>query len=102
MELDEEAYGSDIPEPSPQEEEIANTKWIALEDFLKSSAPRGLYGDMIRIGAPALPHPPALMPALAVTSRGACGKVPKPGLAAAQGLRRRRSTCRVARSSACR
>ena len=43
MELDEEAYGSDIPEPSPQEEEIANTKWIALEDFLKSSAPRGLY-----------------------------------------------------------
>ena len=80
MELDEEAYGSDIPEPSPQEEEIANTKWIALEDFLKSSAPRGLYGDMIRIGAPALPHPPARMPALAVTSRGApAGRFLNPG-----------------------
>jgi hypothetical protein len=28
-------------------------EWLPLNDFLKSSAPRGLYGDMIRIGVEA-------------------------------------------------
>ena len=28
-------------------------EWLPLDDFLKSSAPRGLYGDMIRIGVEA-------------------------------------------------
>ena len=53
MQLDEDEYGDDIPSPSPQEAEIANTEWLPVDDFLESSAPRGLYGDMIRIGVEA-------------------------------------------------
>ena len=53
MQLDEDEYGDDIPSPSPQEAEIANTEWLPVDEFLKSSAPRGLYGDMIRIGVEA-------------------------------------------------
>jgi ADP-ribose pyrophosphatase YjhB (NUDIX family) len=53
MQLDAEVYGDIIPTPSPQEAEIANTAWLPVEEFLNSSAPRGLYGDMIRIGVEA-------------------------------------------------
>lgn len=53
MRLDEDAYGDTTPTPSPQEAEIANTAWLPVEEFLESSAPRGLYGDMIRIGVEA-------------------------------------------------
>jgi ADP-ribose pyrophosphatase YjhB (NUDIX family) len=42
----------DIPVPRPQDSEIANAKWIPLEQFLGSRFYRkGLYGDMLRIAA---------------------------------------------------
>lgn len=48
--LDESVYGEDtIPEPTPQDAEIANARWIPLKEFLGSRYYRkGLYGEMLR------------------------------------------------------
>lgn len=35
-----------LAEPVPQAAEIAATGWIPIPDFLRTSAPKGLYGDM--------------------------------------------------------
>eukprot|EP01062_Namystynia_karyoxenos_P062396 TRINITY_DN55292_c0_g1_i1.p1 TRINITY_DN55292_c0_g1~~TRINITY_DN55292_c0_g1_i1.p1 ORF type:complete len:278 (+),score=37.63 TRINITY_DN55292_c0_g1_i1:85-918(+) len=50
----EVAASGELPEPQPQEEEVARAEWISLEDFL--GAPhyrRGLYGELLRRGAAA-------------------------------------------------
>ena len=51
MKLDD-SYGEEIPTPSPQEEEIENTRWIPLDKFLSSKFyAKGLYGSMLRTAA---------------------------------------------------
>jgi 8-oxo-dGTP pyrophosphatase MutT (NUDIX family) len=51
MKLSDEYEGA-IPEPSPQEEEIAATAWIDLDVFLGNKFyKRGLYGALLRTSA---------------------------------------------------
>jgi len=45
-------YGDALPEPKPQEKEIAEAKWMPLEEFLGSKwYTKGLYGSMLRTAA---------------------------------------------------
>ena len=48
MILDEDEYGDDIPTPSPQEEEIANTEWLPVVSSSTQAIPtrqRASRGD---------------------------------------------------------
>jgi len=45
----DETHGQDLPEPSPQEKEIAAAEWRDLKDFLESKYyAKGLYGSLLK------------------------------------------------------